>query len=75
MSWFIEHWIASLLLVIYVGMLFHNAYVGNKATTGVGGYYVDNRQLGGTVVGISFLPRGLSSALSIGTDLPTGFDP
>ena len=57
MSWFVEHWIASSLLVIYVSVLFYNAYVGNKAATGVGGYYVGNRQLGGTVVGISFLRR------------------
>ncbi len=54
MSWFVEHWIATSLLVVYVSMLFYNAYVGNKAATGVGGYYVGNRQLGGTVVGISF---------------------
>ena len=40
MSWFVEHWIASSLLVIYVSVLFHNAYVGNKAATGVGVYYV-----------------------------------
>ena len=45
--------IASSFLVIYVSVLFYNAYVV-IAATGVGGYYVGNRQLGGTVVGISF---------------------
>ena len=66
MSWFVEHWIASLLLVIYVSVLFYNAYVGNKAATGVGGYYVGNRQLGGTVVGISFFATFASTNTFIG---------
>ena len=66
MSWFIEHWIASSLLVIYVSVLFYNAYVGNKAATGVGGYYVGNRQLGGTVVGISFFATFASTNTFIG---------
>ncbi len=66
MSWFVEHWIASSLLVIYVSVLFHNAYVGNKAATGVGGYYVGNRQLGGTVVGISFFATFASTNTFIG---------
>ena len=66
MSWFVEHWIASSLLVIYVSVLFYNAYVGNKAATGVGGYYVGNRQLGGTVVGISFFATFASTNTFIG---------
>ncbi len=66
MSWFVEHWIASSLLVVYVSMLFYNAYVGNKAATGVGGYYVGNRQLGGTVVGISFFATFASTNTFIG---------
>jgi len=66
MSWFVEHWIASSLLVIYVSMLFYNAYVGNKAATGVGGYYVGNRQLGGTLVGISFFATFASTNTFIG---------
>ena len=66
MSWFVEHWIASSLLTIYVSVLFYNAYVGNKAATGVGGYYVGNRQLGGTVVGISFFATFASTNTFIG---------
>jgi SSS family transporter len=66
MSWFVEHWIASSLLVIYVSALFYNAYVGNKAATGIGGYYVGNRQLGGTVVGISFFATFASTNTFIG---------
>ncbi len=66
MSWFVEHWIASSLLVIYVSVLFYNAYVGNKAATGVGGYYVGDRQLGGTVVGISFFATFASTNTFIG---------
>ena len=60
MSWFVEHWIASSVLAVYVAVLFYNAYLGNKAATGMGGYYVGNREMGGAVVGISFsqpLPR------------------
>ena len=52
--------------MIYVSVLFHNAYVGNKAATGVGGYYVGNRQLGGTVVGISFFATFASTNTFIG---------
>ncbi len=66
MSWLVEHWIASSVLVIYVSVLFYNAYVGNKAATGVGGYYVGNRQLGGTVVGISFFATFASTNTFIG---------
>jgi SSS family transporter len=66
MSWFVEHWIASSLLVIYASALFYNACVGNKAATGVGGYYVGNRQLGGTVVGISFFATFASTNTFIG---------
>ena len=66
MSWFVEHWIASSLLVIYVSVLFYNSYVGNKAATGMGGYYVGNRQLGGTVVGISFFATFASTNTFIG---------
>ena len=66
MSGFVEHWIASSLLVIYVSELFYNAYVGNNAATGVGGYYVGNRQLGGTVVGISFFATFASTNTFIG---------
>ena len=54
MSWFVEHWIASTLLTAYVAVLFYNAYVGNKAATGMGGYYVGNRAMSGADVGISF---------------------
>ena len=46
--------------------MFYNAYVGNKAATGVGGYYVGNRQLGGTVVGISFFATFASTNTFIG---------
>ena len=50
MSWFVEHWIASSVLAAYVAVLFYNAYLGNKAATGMGGYYVGNREMGGAVV-------------------------
>ena len=66
MAWFVEHWIASSLLTAYVVVLLHNAYVGNKAATGVAGYYVGNREMGGTVVGISFFATFASTNTFIG---------
>ena len=66
MTWFVEHWIASTVLLIYVGALFYNAYVGNRAATGMGGYYVGNREMGGTVVGISFFATFASTNTFIG---------
>jgi Na+/pantothenate symporter len=65
-SWFVEHWIASTLLSAYVGALLYNAYVGSKAATGVGGYYVGNREMGGAVVGISFFATFASTNTFIG---------
>jgi SSS family transporter len=65
-SWFVEHWIASTLLSAYVGVLLYNAYVGSKAATGVGGYYVGNREMGGAVVGISFFATFASTNTFIG---------
>ena len=66
MTWFVEHWIASTVLLIYVGALFYNAHVGNRAATGMGGYYVGNREMGGTVVGISFFATFASTNTFIG---------
>ena len=66
MSWFVEHWIASSVLAAYVAVLFYNAYLGNKAATGMGGYYVGNREMGGAVVGISFFATFASTNTFIG---------
>ena len=66
MNWFLEHWIASTVLLAYVLVLFHNAYLGNKAATGMGGYYVGNREMGGAVVGISFFATFASTNTFIG---------
>lgn len=66
MNWLIEHWIASTVLAVYVLVLFYNAYIGNKAATGMGGYYVGNREMGGAVVGISFFATFASTNTFIG---------
>ncbi len=66
MNWFLEHWIASTVLLAYVLVLFYNAYLGNKAATGMGGYYVGNRQMGGAMVGISFFATFASTNTFIG---------
>jgi SSS family transporter len=66
MNWFTEHWIASSVLAAYVAVLFYNAYLGNKAATGMSGYYVGNREMGGAVVGISFFATFASTNTFIG---------
>ena len=54
MLWINEHWLAVVLLTGYTALLFHNAYLGSKASQGMAGYYVGNREMSGVVVGISF---------------------
>ena len=55
MNWMAQHWLALALLVGYTGMLFYNAYLGNKVSRGMPGYYVGNREMNGIVVGYFLL--------------------
>ncbi len=66
MSWYSQHWIALLLLAGYTTALFYNAYLGGKASRGMAGYYVGNREMGGAVVGISFFATFASTNTYIG---------
>ena len=66
MNWMAQHWLALALLVGYTGMLFYNAYLGNKASRGMPGYYVGNREMNGIVVGISFFATFASTNTYIG---------
>ena len=66
MNWMAQHWLALALLAGYAGMLFYNAYLGNKASRGMAGYYVGNREMNGIVVGISFFATFASTNTYIG---------
>ena len=66
MLWINEHWLAVVLLTAYTALLFHNAYLGSKASQGMAGYYVGNREMSGVVVGISFFATFASTNTYIG---------
>ena len=66
MLWINDHWLAVVLLTGYTALLFHNAYLGSKASQGMAGYYVGNREMSGVVVGISFFATFASTNTYIG---------
>ncbi len=65
-DWLVEHWLAAVLLVIYTAVLFQNANQGRKRSTGMSGYYVGGRDVGGVVVGMSFFATYASTNSYIG---------
>ncbi len=66
MAWITEHWLAVVLLTAYTAMLLHNAWLGSKASSGLAGYYVGGRNLGGVVIGVSFFATLASTNSYIG---------
>ncbi len=66
MSWLSEHWLAVVLLGAYTLLLLRNAYLGSRASTGIEGYYVGGRNMGGVVLGISFFATFASTNSYIG---------
>ena len=66
MNWVVQHWLALALLAGYTGVLLYNAYLGSKASQGIAGYYVGNRNMSGVVVGISFFATFASTNTYIG---------
>ena len=66
MNWMAQHWLALVLLAGYTGALLYNAYLGSQASRGIAGYYVGNREMSGTVVGISFFATFASTNTYIG---------
>ena len=66
MEWLTIHWLAAVLLLLYTGVLLYNAYLGNAASSGLSGYMVGNRAMGGVVVGISFFATFASTNSYIG---------
>ena len=66
MTWITQHWLSLLLLLGYTAALLFNAYLGNKASRGMSGYYVGDRQMSGVVVGVSFFATFASTNTYIG---------
>ena len=66
MSWISQHWLAAALLAGYTLILLYNAYLGSKASRGMAGYYVGNREMSGVVVGVSFFATFASTNTYIG---------
>ena len=66
MEWLKVHWLACLLLIIYIAILLRNAWIGRRASTGVDAYYVGNRSMGGIAIGISFYATFASTNSYIG---------
>jgi len=66
LEWISQHWLAVVLLVAYTAMLLYNAYLGSRASTGLAGYYVGGRNMGGVMIGVSFFATFASTNSYIG---------
>jgi SSS family transporter len=66
MAWVSEHWLACVLLAAYTTMLLVNAWIGSRASSGMAGYYVGERNMSGVVIGISFFATFASTNSYIG---------
>ena len=66
MTWIQTHWLACLLLLIYTAILLRNAWIGRLASSGINGYYVGNRSMGGIAIGVSFYATFASTNSYIG---------
>jgi Na+/pantothenate symporter len=66
MEWMQQHWLAVVLLAGYTAMLLYNAYLGNRASESLDGYYVGGRNMGGVVIGVSFFATFASTNSYIG---------
>ena len=66
MTWITQHWLALGLLAAYTAALLYNAYLGTKASRGMAGYYVGNREMSGVIVGVSFFATFASTNTYIG---------
>lgn len=64
--WISQHWLAVVLLIGYTVVLLVNAWVGRRASTGMTGYYVGNRRMGGVAIGVSFYATFASTNSYIG---------
>ena len=54
LDWLALHWVAGVLLILYIAALMYNALQGRRASDTMAGYYVGGRRLGGFAIGVSF---------------------
>ena len=66
MTWFADHWLAGVLLIVYTAVLLYHARIGAQHSHNMTEYYVGGRSLGGVVVGISFFATFASTNSYIG---------
>lgn len=66
MTWFGDHWVAGVLLVVYTTVLLYHARVGAQHSHNMTEYYVGGRSLGGVMVGMSFFATFASTNSYIG---------
>ena len=66
LEWFAVHWVAAILLLIYLAVLMYNALLGQRASDSISGYYLGGRRLGGFTIGVSFFATFASTNSYIG---------
>ena len=66
LDWLALHWVAGVLLILYIAALMYNALQGRRASDTMAGYYVGGRRLGGFAIGVSFFATFASTNSYIG---------
>lgn len=66
LDWIAAHWVAAVLLLLYVAALMYNAWLGQRASDSISGYYLGGRRLGGFAIGVSFFATFASTNSYIG---------
>ena len=66
LEWIAVHWVATILLLVYVAVLMYNALLGQRASDSISGYYLGGRRLGGFTIGVSFFATFASTNSYIG---------
>ena len=66
LEWITVHWVAALVLLLYLAVLMYNALLGQRASDSISGYYLGGRRLGGFAIGVSFFATFASTNSYIG---------
>ena len=66
LEWIAVHWVAALVLLLYLAVLMYNALLGQRASDSISGYYLGGRRLGGFAIGVSFFATFASTNSYIG---------
>ncbi len=66
LEWLAVHWVAAMLLLLYVAALMYNALLGQRASDSISGYYLGGRRMGGFAIGVSFFATFASTNSYIG---------